>query len=337
MKNVLIDRRYRHPALTLLLPILVWVAGCASPSPQKPVVPRAPDSSCAQPPAVFRPLAGGLTTVGTETTLDLATWNLEFFPLRLPGNYDCPHPVDRGRLEQTANLINILGLDIIAIQEISDPDGFDQLIPLIPGYAGLLAPEERGCNYQRPGLIYRTDQVTVQSSKLLFTGDSYAFPRSPFQVDLIMTANGRSYPLHLIVVHLKASGDSESQARRRLASAQLKTYLDTQSARDPDADYMIAGDWNDVLTDPLSTSSFPGFLSDPEDYTFLNMPLVGSSEFASHPFGGGSLIDHIMVNHAACADFSEGFVTTLRLDLLVPFYGNVSDHRPVMVQAPIFR
>ena len=50
-----------------------------------------------------------------------------------------------------------------------------------------------------------------------------------------------------------------------------------------------------------------------------------------------SLIDHLMVNKAACATFSAGRVTTLRLDLVTDYYATISDHRPVMVQVPVFQ
>ena len=100
---------------------------------------------------------------------------------------------------------------------------------------------------------------------------------------------------------------------------------------------MIAGDWNDEIDEPASINSFPDFVNDPSGYQFLSRSLVGQGEFASHPFSGGSLIDHILINSAACPDFEGSRVTTLRLDLLLPGYRNISDHRPVVVQAPVFR
>lgn len=329
----------RRPHLLLLLGVLAciaWSAGCSAPGPLNPE--RPPESgTCGTPLPTFNPLADGLARVGTDTTLDLATWNLEFFPLDLPGDYDCPHPVDATRTQAAANIINAVGLDIIAIQEISDTTGFNQLVALCPGYGGLSSPEVRGCNYQRPGLLYRKDQVTVRSSRLLFTEDEYSFPRSPLQADLTITSNRRSYDLRLIIVHLKASGDYESLLRRRAASARLKTYLDQQAALDPAANYMVAGDWNDAIDDPLTFSAFPDFMGDTGDYQFLDMSMAGRTELASYPSFGGTLIDHLLVNRAACPDFSGGRITTLRLDQVVSGYGNVSDHRPVVVQAPVFR
>jgi len=312
------------------------VAGCSSPSSLTPEPTPDTEGPCGGQLAIFSPLANGLAPVGTDTTLDVATWNLEFFPLDLPGDYHCPHPVDVTREQQAADLVNILGLDVIAVEEISDPDGFNAFVDLCPNYDGLVSPERRGCNYQRPALIYRKDQVTINSSKLIFTDNEYAFPRSPFEVDMTIASNGRSYRLHLIVVHLKASTDAESRDRRRQATALLKGYLDDQAAQDSTANYMIAGDWNDALEDPLGTNSFPSFLGDPQDYEFLDMPMAGKAQYASIAYSG-SLIDHLLVNRAACPDFMKGRVATLTLDNLVDNYRNISDHRPVMVQAPIFK
>ncbi len=319
-----------------LAALIVVFAGCPAPNSLKPGTPVETEGPCGAGLDIFLPLANGLTQVGTDTTLDIATWNLEFFPLDLPGDYDCPHPVDATREQQAADIVNLLGLDVIAVEEISDPTGFDQFLALCPNYDGMLSPERRGCNYQRPGIIYRKDQVTIHSTRLLFTDDGYAFPRSAFEADMTIASNGRSYDLHLIVVHLKASTDAESRDRRRSATTQLKAYLDQQTAQDSTANYMIAGDWNDALEDPLGTNSFPSFLNDPGDYEFLDMVMAGRSEFASIAYSG-SLIDHLLVNRAACPDFANGRVTTLALDLLVDNYRNISDHRPVMVQAPIFK
>ena len=314
------------------------LAGCSAPSPLKPAppTPAPPAGDCGAFPSVFTPLAGALVPVGTDTTLDLATWNLEFFPLQLPGDYRCPHPVDVTREQLTADLINVLGLDIIAVEEISDPDGFQEMLSLCPGYAGIVPPQDRGCNYQRPGIIYRTDQVTVHSTRVLFPDNEYAFPRSPFQVDLTFTVGRRSYDLHLIVIHLKASSSASSFHRRRAASAALKSYLDDQAAADSTANYMIAGDWNDQIDDSITFTAFPDFITDPTNYEFLDMPLAGLPDFASLPFWGGSLVDHLLVNRAACPDFSDARVTTLRLDRVTRYYRDVSDHVPVMVQAVVF-
>lgn len=310
--------------------------GCSGLNPEEPLNPVDPNGPCARVLSIFTPLAGGLTAVGTDTTLDIATWNMEFFPLFLPGDFNCGHAVDPARITKMADLIRTLDLDIIACEEVSDTTGFRQLVAARPEYGGIVAPETFGCNYQRAAVLYRKDRVAVRSVKSLFTGrsNSSAFPRPPLEVFMTIIEGGSSYDLHLVTLHLKAGGEGDAP-RRREASVKLKAYLDQVATTDPEANYMVLGDWNDVLEDPLSINSFAALLQAPNDYKFLNQPLAGKREFASHPSTGGVVIDHIMVNRAACPDFANGRVTTLRLDLIVPGYSQISDHRPVMVQAPI--
>ena len=132
------------------------------------------------------------------------------------------------------------------------------------------------------------------------------------------------------------NGGSENVARRREASTLLKTYLDQQAALSPGKHYLVGGDWNDVITPTSSTAnSFPDLLADPNSYKFLDMALAGRTDLASY---SRSLIDHLMVNKAACETFSAGRITTLRLDLVTDYYSAyISDHRPVMVQVPVFQ
>ncbi len=331
-------RRMTGSLVTTLAVLLAVLASCTSPTPEQPPVPPGTGEACSDPLPTFQPFRTAIYYVGTDTTLDLATWNLEFFPQRLPGGFDRGHPVDVRREQQVADLINRMGLDILAVEEISDSTGFFDTVDLCPGYDAIMSPEYYRGVPQLPGVIYRRDQVTVHGYHLLFPSNDYIFPRLPLQVDMTITSNNRSYDLHLIVVHLKASGDSESAARRRAASDMLKNYLDQQAAVDPGANYLIAGDWNDTLEDPAGTNSFLAFLDDPGDYLFLDLGMAGNLDFVSYPTTrGGSLIDHLMVNRAACEDFADGRVTTLRLDLFVSEYDNISDHRPVFVQAPLFK
>jgi hypothetical protein len=337
---VLVGRPVVAALLLVMAVLLVEFMGCSAPTSLDPDTPPGPGGTCGTPLTVFNPLSGGLVRVGTDTTLDMATWNLEFFPLDLPGDYDCPHPVDVTREQAAATIINALGLDIIAIEEISDTTGFQAMVALCPGYGGVPSPEvpssRLSCNYQRPGFIYRKDQVRVRKVLLPFASGR-TFTREPLQADLTVTSNGRSYDLSIIVVHLKAGGTADDLQTRREESAALHSYLDAQAAADSTVNYMVMGDWNDQIEDAIDFSSFPDFISNPDDYQFLDTPLVSLPGYASYISSSGTVIDHLLINRAACPDFAGGRVTTPRLDSVVGSYNNLSDHRPVMVQAPVFR
>ena len=66
-------------------------------------------------------------SVGSSSTLDLATWNLENFP----GFSSTPQDV--------ADLIASLGLDLVAVQEIQSIAAVDELVARLPGYGGILS------------------------------------------------------------------------------------------------------------------------------------------------------------------------------------------------------
>jgi hypothetical protein len=143
-------------------------------------------------------------------------------------------------------------------------------------------------------------------------------------------ANGHTYEFRAIVMHLKAGkNNADDQLRRREATYIIQNYLARQALLDPTRKYVLLGDWNDALDDtPLSLNTFRALLENPEDYSFLTHPMVNRGDMSSHPIG---LIDHVMVNKAACGDFSAGRISTLRLDLIYPGYSSdVSDHRPVV-------
>jgi endonuclease/exonuclease/phosphatase family metal-dependent hydrolase len=311
-----------------------WLAGCSGLSPQDDDDPVG--TACVESVEIRSPFNGGVGPVGTDTGLELATWNLAFFPQAGPYDFECGHPDSPARIQRTAELVNQLNLDVIALQEISSTQGFADLLALCPGYGGVLVSNTHGCVYQRPGLMYRKDIVTLNSQRTLT--ELSIFTREPLEADLTVTQSGKSYRFRLIVVHLKAGGDGSDVTRRQDETNALHAYLEARAVSEPAVNYVVAGDWNDVLTDPMSTTSFPAFVGDPDEYNFVVDAMKSRSDMAS--YGSGSfarLIDLIMVNGAACPDFAGAKISTLRLDALTGDYGLVSDHRPVYVSAPVFQ
>lgn len=77
---------------------------------------------------------------GSGETHDIATWNLENFPLNenLTVNY-------------LTLLINDLDLDLICVQEIQSVDDFQQLVSNLRGWDGIITPGEISASIQRKG------------------------------------------------------------------------------------------------------------------------------------------------------------------------------------------
>ncbi|MDZ7808306.1 MAG: hypothetical protein U5K71_14510 [Gracilimonas sp.] len=108
-------------ALVLLTTSLI-LGACGSDSTPTPVIPDEPE-----PNTEFDP-------VGTSSTLDFATWNLEWFgdTSRGPSNEEL-------QLDNASFVISGLDMDIWSVQEITSTSHFDDLLDSLEGYEGILA------------------------------------------------------------------------------------------------------------------------------------------------------------------------------------------------------
>jgi exonuclease III len=264
---------------------------------------------------------GGIRVRGTDTTFEIATWNIENFP-----------KAGGATLAALRTIIPLLGIDLFAVQEIADTISFQQLVAGLAGFDGLYSSDDYGSFYQKTGVLYRTDVVSITSVRQLFRHND-SVTRPPLDIQAVATVNGRTFDFELIVVHLKAGGTDEDRALRQATCRLMKGYIDDRLQGGADPDIIVAGDWNDELSDPPSQNSFQVFLDDTTNYRFLTMSLVGNSRQSSYI--GGGLIDHVMVTRDALGEYGSGWTETLRLDDEVANYRDqVSDHRPVMAVFP---
>lgn len=266
-----------------------------------------------------------VTPLGTDTTLEIATWNIENFP-----------KAGDSTVNRVRALMARLDLDIYALQEIADTLAFRRLLSGLPGYAGLYSRDDYGSFYQKTGVVYKTSVVTVSSVRQLFWNND-SVTRPPLEMTVVASHNGNTFDFRLIVLHLKAGSSSGDQAKRKTACRLLKEYIDKALVQGPELDFIAAGDWNDLLEDPPQWNVFQQFLNDSANYRFLTWPLAGNTRHGSYIYTG-LLIDHIMVTADALDEYAAGTTQTLRLDDRVSRYDAiVSDHRPVMSVFPVFR
>ncbi len=116
-------------------------------------------------------------------------------------------------------------------------------------YEGLYSDDTYGSSYQKTGIIYKKDMISVLSRDQIYEERDYEFPRPPLVLKLSVSRNGYSNEFYLIIVHLKAYQGEEELDRRRGAVRLLKEYMDSEISTNEEKDYIIAGDWNDELTD----------------------------------------------------------------------------------------
>jgi endonuclease/exonuclease/phosphatase family metal-dependent hydrolase len=319
--------------LTAFVALVVTLGGCSGIDPQPIDEPPDPESPCNVLPQVYNAFpSGAFGVVGADSTFELAAWNIQNFP-----------KAGTGTIDRVVDIVNTLDIDLYCLQEIEDTTGFRTLLNRLPDHGGLYSPDVYNFgSYQKTGVLYRKDVLTLNSWRVPpeFLGNNYAFPRPPLEVDFTARGGGAQYRFKVIVLHLKAGmNNADDQARRRAATSIMHNYLEARAVIEPDMNYIVAGDWNDVLTDQVN-NSFEDFLADSGNFLYLTTALIPRPDLQSHPIG---LIDHIMVTRSACPEFANGRITTLRLDLLYPTSANpsygtfVSDHRPVVAVFPAFR
>jgi len=260
---------------------------------------------------------------GTDSTFDIATWNVRDFPLD-----------GRTTVSTLARLIRDLDIDMFGLEEMNDVNAFNSLLDSLDGFDGFISeyPEDM----LKLGIIYKKDMVSVTTPFQIYTSDWYAFPRPPLITYVEVEKDGNVvFDFSLIVNHLKAYGDPESADRRREACIRLKDYIDDQILSSADPDFIMLGDFNDRLNDPPDQNIFNPFLQDSlANYLFLTEPLTDQ---ASYIGDYGNVIDHIVISHSTQQAYQEGSTEILKLDTEFDAYTTViSDHRPVLSRFPVF-
>ncbi len=260
-------------------------------------------------------------SIGRPGVLEIATWNLHNFPSQA----ETPTSV--------AHLLGTLDLDLVAVQEVADVAAFERTVAAAPAWAGLLSPDVYFTGeYQKTGFLYRTEQIELLDWSSLFDDDSRAFPRPPLEARFrVQRPEGEALELVAIVVHLKASGGADNEARRRAACERLDSYLDERRAAAPAELLVLLGDFNDKLSDPPAVNVFGPLLAEPEHYVFTTAELAASQEFSYIP--SGSLIDHIVFSPALREQCAALRTFPLRAEQLVldfDYLERISDHRPVV-------
>lgn len=261
-----------------------------------------------------------ISAYGNENSFDIATWNIENFPI-----------AGSATLNFVKRIINDSKIDLFAVQEIDDPYSFSRLLDSLPDFSGTVS--SLPSSYLKLGIIYKHDFISVSNVSQIFVGD-YDFPRPPLVAFVEVKENNTVvFDFILIVNHLKAFGDSESEERRRNACIKLKDYIDTSILSGSEKDVIVLGDLNDEIDVPPADNVFTVFLDDSNNYRFLTADL--SSQY-SYP-GYNSLIDHILITSDSQAEYTGGEIRILSLDKEFPEYSTeVSDHRPVMARFPVF-
>lgn len=281
------------------------------------------------------PSGPSIPAVGTSTTLDLATWNLEWFGDAGNG------PADEA-LQQSNVRAVIAGMDcdVWALEEVVGASAFQALLNGLPGYAGVLASDAAVTNgstsygswEQKVALIYKTSLATFEAAQVILTDHDYDFAgRPPMEVRLRVNLAGTPETVYVVCLHAKAGSDSASYQRRANAAAALKTYLDTTRAGEK---VIVLGDLNDDLDASITSgqpSPYQAFVTDTTRWITPTKTLSDNriSSLLSYP----DPVDHHLATQNLASRLVAGSVQVFAGPSYINAYGTTTtDHLPVVTR-----
>ncbi|MGY6522955.1 MAG: choice-of-anchor J domain-containing protein [Mongoliitalea sp.] len=293
-------------------------------------------------------------TVEKSQTLDVVTWNIEWFGSTTNG----PNNVSL-QLENVKKVIEDLDADIYAFQEIASLSRFNQLVDALPGYGGVVSPAaSAGGDFaeeaQKLTYLFKLETIDTLQTKVLLTGVTpdllvdypstpnrfWASGRLPFLMEIQTKKNGVRKTINMINVHTRSNGGGESAANPRYAMRRfdvnvLKDTLDAQYANVP---LIILGDFNDDLDETVADpnaptvgtteTSFINYINDPENYNPITISLSNAGLRTFPTFE--NVIDHMIISN----EMNESWlVNSERIyfpyDLIPDYDRTTSDHLPV--------
>ena len=262
---------------------------------------------------------------GDDSSLDIATWNIEWFPKN-----------NQTTLDYVTEIITSLDLDILAIQEVDDTDMFDQMLVDLPDYTGYYESNWfAGLAY-----IYKTELIEINDIYEIYITSEYwnSFPRSP----MVMDINYLGVNYFIINNHFKCCGDgildfnntSDEENRRFIAMNLLKEYIDNNLSNN---NVIVLGDLNDDIAEPYPNNVFQQILNDSTNYKFADIDIAhGNSSEWSFP-NWPSHLDHILISNELFNGINDIEVRTIKIDEYLnggwyEYDQNISDHRPVAIR-----
>ena len=215
-----------------------------------------------------------LNFIGTNNSLDIVTWNIEYFP---------KHEMTVDYVRESIDSLNV---DIIALQEITSTSELNNLKELLSG--NWEAYRSGNGEWGELSYLINTDNISSYNTPYTILSEySYDFAwREPYVLDFIY--NNEIF--YLINVHFKCCDGSEE--RRRNASEALYNYIISSLNTE---NVLIVGDYNDLLID--NNNVFEIFLNDSQNFQFTDFDIAnGSDAFWSFP-SWPSHLDHILITN----------------------------------------
>lgn len=273
-----------------------------------------------------------LPMLGTDSTLDIACWNMEWFGDASNG------PANDGlQFSNAQKILYQTGIDVWAVEEMSNETYFSNLSSQLPDYGSVNSTFSWT---QKMALFWNKNRFSLLSSQHILTDKNYDFASRPPLLAVLQTKadTGLFYTdtLYVIVVHLKANSESDfngrlqSYNRRKNSAGWLKNYVETNLTGKK---YLIIGDWNDDLNTSIFDNTYETPFKNLLDagYTFVTKPLSDAGK-KTHTLG--RMIDHILVSQEMKSFYVENSAAVFDNPgaYILNYSSTTSDHYPVYAQ-----
>ena len=263
--------------------------------------------------------------VGSDTTLDIATWNIEWFGDSLNGPSN-----EVTQLKNVTEVISSMDMDIISLCEVSNAGYWQKLQNNLPGYGAVITTYTQT---QKTALLYRKSMFKLLYSKSILLAYDYEFAsgRFPLEVALETQWGSKKDTVYCWVIHLKANTGTTAEKlssydRRAKAAEELKKYLDPKKRLKG----WVLGDWNDDLDVSIVSGKASPFLAWRSDtnYVFPSYRLTLAKQKSTASYS--EMIDHISCLPAMKPNWLPNQSGVMVGDAYIGSYRlNTSDHYPV--------
>lgn len=266
------------------------------------------------------------SAVENAETARIATWNLEWFGALNRSEED---------IERIADIIRELGIDVLALEEITCPCTVEQLAAKLGDYEYFISPQRIP---QKLALLWRKDRA----DKIEFDEQAFdalrgvavtGFDRELRQ-PLVFRMRIDNFDFTLMVVHLKSVPKAERSVEiRNIQYDAINKWLGAElSSADAEKDIIIAGDFNSyyygVSSERLRQAGHVVFVT-------TTLP-QGEYSNIWHDYEGNrnlSLIDHIAVTPTLRDGEFERIEPIRDWDVEIgadKYENGISDHLPLV-------
>lgn len=298
-----------------------------------------------------QPFTNPTADVSTDKTLDVVTWNIEWFGSTGNGPSD-----EALQLNNVKRTIDSLKADLFVLVEVSNPTAFDNLLTRIPNYKGVCSTAfsagATANDAQRVCFVYKTTDLSLVSTKILLKNttpiniypDSFdrfwASGRLPFLGTFDVNISGAKSRVNVVGIHARANTGSDGATREKIFQQRkidvevLKDSLDKYFEKDA---IIIAGDFNDDLDENVivgistTNSSYKKFVDDSQNWLPITKNL-SDKNYRSY-ITESNVIDHIMISNELKDMYLKNSETIALPFTYIPNYLNTtSDHLPILTR-----